>query len=120
MYEQITRYIDCLKPAQKRSVIQSGKQYFFLDYGETVRSYTRDIRSLTDSDSTDYREYLTDHSMEVPDNLAYINVGALSANTILYLLNYIEKGERRSAGFRNSFIRNGFINDALKRLKELG
>lgn len=119
MYETLTRYIDRLTPAVRRTVERGGQNYCFLEYTETVHSYSRDVHALLNADAPDFREYLTSHNMDVTDNLKYLNIASLSAQTILYLLLFIENAEKKSAGFRSEFIRNGFINDSLKRLRDL-
>lgn len=119
MYETVTRYIDRLMPAERRTVERGGHNYCFLEYDKWVRAYSKDVHALLKSDAPDFREFLTSYNMEVTDNLTYINIASLSAQTILYLLMFIENAEHKSAGFRSEFIRNGFINDALKRLRDL-
>ena len=119
MYESLTRYIDCLKPAVKKTVTCGGMNYHFLSYDKTVFSYSHDVHSLLSLDAPDYREYVNEHSITLTDNLKFLNIASLSGQTILYLLLFIETAEKKNAGFRSEFIRNGFINDALKRLREL-
>ena len=119
MYESLTRYIDCLKPAVRQTVERGGMNYSFLQYDGTVRSYSRDVQALMSPDAPDYREYVNEHSVSLTDNLKFINIASLSGQTILYLLLFIETAEKKNSGFRSEFIRNGFINDALKRLRDL-
>lgn len=119
MYESLTRYIGRLNQAVRKTVSCGGMNYSFLSYDETVLAYSRDIHALMSPDAPDYRDYVNEHSVSLSDNLKFINIASLSGQTILYLLLFIETAEKKHAGFRSEFIRNGFINDALKRLQEL-